>query len=228
MALNFLDLTNDVLKRLNEVPLSSTTFDTNSNIHKDAQLCVNASLNRIHREHFEWPFQHKKTTLVLTPGQNTYPYPVTAKSVALDSFRLKKDLSLSMNAKKLLVKDLEEFLEEYPDFEDETSDQWGWPEFIIRNRDLSFTIYPTPKEAFTLVYEWYELPVDLVDWDSQTTLPDFFRWVITEGAMYYAYTFRGALEEASASNTLFEEGMKDLRTLFINRYEYVRATTIRR
>lgn len=228
MALNFLDLTNDLLKRLNETNLTQANFSTASNIHKDAQNHVNATINRIHREQFEWPFQHVRELLTCTPGEHRYAFPKLAKSVAFDSFRLKRDLTLNISGDKLKVLDYEEFISLYPDFEDDEPEQWGVPEFVVRNRDLSFTLYPIPREAYEVRYEYYELPVELSEWDSITTVPEFFRWVILEGATYYAYTFRGALEEAAAANTLFEEGLKDMRALFINRFEYVRSPVIRR
>ncbi len=75
-------------------------------------------------------------------------------------------------------------------------------------------------------YEYYRLPVDLVNWNDVPTIPEQFRWVILEGAMYHAYMFRGGIEEASVSNQLFQDGIKDMRKIYINRYEYARSTVI--
>lgn len=229
MALTFLDLTNDVLLRLNEVQLTPANFNESQGIYKDAQHCVNAAINKINRDVFEWPFNHAKEQVLLVPGQNTYPNPPDAKSIAFDTFRIKRDNSLGANGSKLEVVDYEEFLENHPDFDDEPdANQWGLPRYIIRNRDLTYTLYPTPREAYTLVYDYYRIPDELTNWEDETTLPDFFRWIIVEGAMYHAHIFRGAVEEAAASNALFEEGIKDMRSLFVNRYEYVRSSIIRR
>ena len=78
-----------------------------------------------------------------------------------------------------------------------------------------------------MLYEYYRLPVDLTNWDDVPTVPEQFRWVILEGAMYHAYMFRGGIEEASVSNQLFQAGLKDMRKIYINRSEYARSTVIR-
>lgn len=229
MALTFLTLTNDVLLRLNEVQLGTTDFASASGIYQDAKNAVNAALNRVNRDAFEWPFNHEKQTLTLTPGQNTYPYPAEAKTIAFDTFRIKRSTAFNTTGNKLRILDFEEFLEKFPEYEDEVEvNSWGVPLYIIRNRDLSFTVYPTPREPYEIVFEFYTIPPVLSGWDDEPTVPDFFRWTIVDGAMYHAHVFRGALEEAAAANSLFEEGLKDMRSLFINRYEYTRSTMIRR
>jgi hypothetical protein len=52
--------------------------------------------------------------------------------------------------------------------------------------------------------------------------------VIVEGAMYTAYMFRGETQEATIMKANFEEGIKNMRTLYINRYDYISSTLINR
>lgn len=224
MSYNYLSLVNDVNKRLNEVPLTSSNFDGATGFYSDAKNYINASLNRINREHFEWPFNHVSYTETLTVNQSKYNYQSDAKSVAFDTFRLVGDDSLSVQSKRLKVMDYEEYLEKYTDYEFNPSDYADAPTHVVRNRDLSYTLLPPPDQTYDVKYEYYKLPVDLTSWDDVPTVPEHFRWVILEGAMYYAYMFRGSIEEASVSNELFKEGLKDMRTIFINRTEYVRSS----
>ncbi len=44
--------------------------------------------------------------------------------------------------------------------------------------------------------------------------------------MYTAYMFRGETQEANIMKNNFEEGIKNMRTLYINRYDYVSSTVI--
>ena len=51
--------------------------------------------------------------------------------------------------------------------------------------------------------------------------------VIVDGALYHLYMFKDNLEAAGAAFTAFTAGVKDLQTLYINSYEYVRDTRIK-
>ena len=44
--------------------------------------------------------------------------------------------------------------------------------------------------------------------------------------MHYAYLFRGNSQDAIIAKEKFEEGIKNMRSLLINRYDYVRSTFI--
>lgn len=224
MSYNYLGLVNDVNKRLNEVPLTSSNFAGATGFYADAKNYVNSAVHRINREHFEWPFNHTSYTETLTVNQPKYSYQSDAKSVAFDTFRLIGDTSLNIQSKRLKVLDYEEYLDKYTDYEFNPSDYADSPTHVVRNRDLSYTIVPPPDQTYQIKYEYYKLPVDMVDWDDVPTIPEMFRWVILEGAMYYAYMFRGSIEEASISNQLFTDGLKDMRSIFINRTEYVRSS----
>lgn len=224
---NYLELVNDVNKRLNEVPLTSSNFASAGGYYADVKGYVNASLNRINREEFEWPFNHVTYTQTLVPDQLKYNYQADAKSVAFDTFRLKGSDTLNVNSRRLRIMDYEEYLNEYADYEFNPSDYHDSPQFVIRNRSLSYTLAPPPDQAYEVVYEYYRLPVDLQDWDDVPTVPEHFRWVILEGAMYHAYMFRGAVEEASISDKLFESGIKDMRRIYATRAEYARSTVVR-
>jgi hypothetical protein len=46
--------------------------------------------------------------------------------------------------------------------------------------------------------------------------------------MYYAYMFRGNEQAASLAKAKFDEGLKKMRILLINEYEYLRSTYIPR
>ena len=55
-------------------------------------------------------------------------------------------------------------------------------------------------------------------------MPQEFKHIIVDGAMYYAYTFRGDLQAAQLSEQKLAMGIKQMRSLYINRYDYVRST----
>jgi hypothetical protein len=76
------------------------------------------------------------------------------------------------------------------------------------------------------VYEYYRLPVDLLKYTDVPSLPEQFRSIIIDGAMHYAYFFRGNSQDATIHLQKFEDGIKNMRSIYINRYEYVRDTRV--
>jgi hypothetical protein len=57
-------------------------------------------------------------------------------------------------------------------------------------------------------------------------LPEQYRYTIVDGAMYYVYQFRSDLPAAQLALNKFEQGIKQLRSLHINRTEYLRDTRV--
>jgi len=223
MALQYLSLTNDVLQRLNEVPLTSGNFSSAIGVYADVKNAVNSALNKVNRQAFEWPFNHNTYTETLVVDQVKYPYQNDTKSVSFDTFRLKGSVALNTQSQKLEVLDYEEYLERFSDYEVFPEEHHSKPKFVVRNRDLSYTIVPPPDQEYEVKYEYYSFPEDLINWDDETNLPNSFRWTLLEGALYHTFMFRGDIEGAAAADKLFREGIENLRTLYINRYEYVRS-----
>jgi hypothetical protein len=107
-------------------------------------------------------------------------------------------------------------------------DNGGVPKFIVRTPDNNYLLYPFPDKQYTIGFDYFTLPTDLSAYTDAPSLPEQFRTVIVEGAMYTAYMFRGETQEATIMKSNFEEGIKNMRTLYINRYDYVSSTLINR
>ena len=105
-------------------------------------------------------------------------------------------------------------------------DNGGVPRHIVRTPDNNYLLYPFPDKQYTLVFDFFTLPTDLVAATEVPSLPEQFRTVIVEGAMYTAYMFRGETQEATIMKNNFEEGIKNMRTLYINKYDYISSTLI--
>lgn len=228
MAYDFLGLVNDVNRRLNEVELTEANFDAAVGAYSATKDAVNSALRFINQTTFEWPFNHSTQEEDLTAGQVRYSYPSDTKTIDFDSFRIKRNNTLGNDTQKLRVISYEDYLDNYIDDEYNTSDTGirGLPRYIFRTPSLEFGVYPSPDKAYELVYEYYRLPVDLISATDVPSIPEQFRYVIVDGAMYNAYLFRGNTQDAQLQFNKFEEGIKDMRTLYINRYEYVRDTRI--
>ena len=225
MAYNFLGLVNEVNRRLNEVELTSSNFATATGYYSLAKDAVNSSLRHINHEEFGWPWNHAEEEDILSAGTTRYGYPYDAQTINMDSYRIKRNDTLGVETIKLRNISYQEYLEKYADYEYNTSETLrGKPSFVTRTPSQEFIIFPTPDKAYELVYEYYRNPVDLDLYDDVPTIPIEFKHVISDGAMYYAYQFRGDNQSAQLSQQKFENGIKFMRSIYINRYDYVRST----
>lgn len=224
---NFLGLVNDINTRLNEVELTSSNFDTAKGFYSSAKESVNSAVRYINHSAFEWPFNHVLQEETLVPGTVRYFLPRDVKTVDFDSFRIKRNTAFNNETKKLIRIPYELYLDEYVDAEYNTNESIrGIPRYVFRTPSEEYGVYPPPKEEYEIVYEYYRLPVDMIYHYDVPTLPEQFRHIIVDGAMYYAYLFRGNTQDAQLQFTKFESGIKDMRTIYINRFDSVRDTRV--
>ena len=222
-AYNFLSLVNDVNGRLNEVPLTSANFPAAVGFYKQAKDAVNAALNDIYQDAFEWPFTHTEATLPLVVNQTRYSYPVDAKSINFDSFRIKGDDNLSVSTTHLRQMDYEEYLSKFSDADYNGYKYSNIPKVVFRAANFQFGVYPPPKATYDLVYEYYRLPVEMDLYSDVPLLPEQFRHLIVDGATHYSYMFRGDPESAAVMLEKFNSGVKNARKIYQNRFEYLRS-----
>ena len=223
MAYDFLGLVNDVNGRLNEVPLTTANFATSTGYYTFTKEAINSAIRHINQEEFEWPWNHREEEIVLSAGYSRYPYPLDAKTINMNTFRIKRDATLGNSTVKLKNMSYEEYLDKYVDNEyNSASSNRNVPEYIVRTPSRELILVPTPDKAYELVYEYYQLGYDLVLHNDIPTLPESYRNVIVDGAMYYVYQFRSDTQMASLSQQRFADGIKYLRSQHINRTDYIR------
>jgi hypothetical protein len=59
-------------------------------------------------------------------------------------------------------------------------------------------------------------------------VPDSFKNVVIDGAMFQAYMFRDNSQQASIARQRFEKGVENMRKLLVNRFTDVRDTRVSR
>lgn len=227
-AYNFLGLVNDVNRRLNEVELTSANFAAATGFYSSAKDSINSALQYLGQNQFEWPFNHFTKDQTLTAGTVRYAYPSDAKTIDFDSFRIKRNSTFNNTTQKLQIIAYEDYLENYLDDEYNTTNTSirSLPKRVFRTPNQQYGVHPVPNYAYELVYEYYKNTVELDNATDVPVYPEQFRPVIVDGAMYYAYTFRGNTQDATLHLQKFNDGIKDMRSLYINRYDYIRDTRI--
>ena len=227
MAYDFIGLVNDVNRRLNEVELTTANFAGAQGYYNLTKDAVNASIRHIHQEEFEWPWNHREAVEVLTPGEGRYSMPYDSKTVNLNTFRLTRDTALNVDTRKLKIMPYEEYLDKYADYEYNSSTSIrSVPTYVSRAPSNELIIFPSPNKAYEVVYEYYATGVDMVLSTDVPVVPEAYRHVIVDGSMYYAYMFRGDAQAAQLSQQKFEQGIKNMRSLHINRTDYALDTRV--
>jgi|TARA_B100000035_G_scaffold186327_1_gene158985 hypothetical protein len=226
MAYDYIGLVNDVNRRLNEVELTTTNFGTATGEYSMIKDAVNASIRYINQHEYEWPFNHVTADETMTAGVVRYAFPTDAKTVDFDSFRIKRNATLGNDTKRLGILSYEEYLSKHVDIEYNTSANRAMPDFVFRTPNQEFGFVKNPDKAYEYAYEYYRLPVDLINTTDVPTVPEQFRYIIVNGAMHFAYMFRGETQESQVTQQRFMEEIKSMRSLYVNRYDYLRSTAI--
>ena len=150
----------------------------------------------------------------------------TQKFVDFNNFRLERDTDLNVgSAIRLEQITYNEYVDTFIDQENETDITLGSsPIRVFKTLDNSFGVVPMPDKSYNITYEYFNFPVDLNLSTDAPTIPERFKFVITDGAMYHAYMFRDNMELGQITFKKFEEGMKNMRKLLVNENVYIRAT----
>lgn len=218
MAQTFLQLVNQTCTRLNEVELTAGTFASAKGFYSHIKDAVNASIRHINQAHVEWPFNYDTAEEVLIVGQTRYSFPDDAKSIDFETFRLRKDTAINVDAGKYIsLLPYDRYLQQYVIQEDDTTAaEGGIPEFVFRAKNLEWGIVPVPDKAYTINYEYYRSPNDLERYNDLTVIPDRYKHIIVDGATYYAYMFRDNQQAAQLIKEKFDNGIKFMRVHLIN------------
>ena len=227
MAYEFLELVNEINRRVNEVELTSSNFANATGFYAHSKDAVNAAIRYINQSEYNWPYNHVEQEDVLSATVSRYAFPHDSKVIDFNSFRIKEDSTLGNSTQRLGTLAYEEYLDKYVEQEYTTNSALrGVPLYVTHAPSLEYVVSPTPDKAYTVIYEYYRIPVDLELHDDVPIIPERFKHIIIDGAMHYAYLFRGNTQDSLVMKERFEEGIKNMRSMLINRYHYVRSGMI--
>jgi len=163
-------------------------------------------------------------TETLVAGTTRYSIGATIYNVDYETFRISKNDTLGTAGVSLRVMEYKEYVDKYID-QESTSDVGGIPIYVFRTPDNNYGLFPYPDKAYELKYDAYVKPTALSAATDVPTIPEQFRQVIVDGATAYGYQYRGEAQQYGINFARFEEGIKHMQSLFINRdFSYVRST----
>ena len=226
----FVALTNELLRRLNEVTLDTAGdgFDTVRNVQALAKDAINSSIRLILQDGQEWPFLKTTYTQTLTIGTRQYSFPSDYSSVDWDTFYLKKLSSEGNSPMNLKPMSFEEYTQNVR-AADDSGDQVngdGPPIRVYQTLGESFGVTPIPNAAYEVEYVYWSYPSDMTVYDDVAVIPDRFKHVVIDGAMMFMMRFRSNEQSAAMHQNNFEDGIKSMRRVLMDDAISVRSTVI--
>lgn len=225
MPSSYISLCNQTLRRLNEVEISDSDFANVRGVQALVKDSVKAAVAKINQAEFEWPFNAAEHTQTLVAGQSEYTWPDFYKVSDWNSFQIQKNVALNTDYYTLSYMERDEWYKNHRDNDyDAGTAGLQRPTHVFPGHGNGFGVTPSPDKAYSLRFRYYLNYSDLTAFNDATRIPTSFDTVVVDGALYHLYMFKDNIESAQAAFLAFERGVKDLQTLYINNYEYIRDT----
>jgi len=229
MASTFIELTNTLLRRLNEVEIAVADFPSARGVQALAKDSIRSSIAKINQAEYAWPFNAAEHTQVLVPGQEEYSWPQYFKVADWNSFQLQGSTALNIEHTTLSFISRDEYYSRYRDLDDDTGlSGRGVPEYVFPSHGNGYGVTPSPDKAYTLTFRYYMNYNDLQSSSDMPRVPETYENVIIEGALYHMYMFRDNPEAAGVAAQIYQQGIKEMQSILINQYNSIRDTRILR
>lgn len=227
MPSTYLELTNQVLRALNEVELTSSTFSTSRGLHSTAKDAVKRSIRKINAREFRWPFNAVETTQVLIIGQEAYNWPNDFKVSDWNSFQLQKDDNLLVGNKQLQFIKRNDYYHYLKDLDNNAgSDGRGSPDYVFEGHGKTWGVSPSPNETYSIKYRYWKQPSELVLYSDLTTIPSEYDYVILAGALSHMKLFKDDPTSTQLLQKEFLDGLSEMVQVFLSTDDRVSDTRV--
>ena len=223
----FLSLTNELLRRLNEVQIDQADFANVKNVQALAKDAINSAIRQMLQDAQEWPFTLVTYEQTLVAGTNAYNFPADYSKADWDTFYIKQLTSENNTPKKLNLITYDQYLTYYRSVEDLSGETGRTdPDYVYMTQDTKFGVTPVPDASYVVEYRYWKYPADLITFDDTAIIPDRFKHVVIDGAMMYMMLFRSNEQSATMHSQKFEDGIKMMRRLVVDQSVNVVSTII--
>ena len=238
----FIDLTNELLREINEVELTSATFDTAVGIQQHTKDALNRGYLDIVNEEPQWPFlaaaesgdtdpMYGNVYVETVANQRWYELKESSSSLVNDYGYIDWDnflattVGVSGEAAPYTIRNLR-FIntEAWKDYfrisenKDDAEDaNGGTPARVTRSPDgRKFGLSPIPDKVYRIWFYAFNLPTKLSAFGDNTVFPNIYDSVLLARARYYLHQFK---ENPQAAAFALEDYKRGLRLMKLNLME---------
>ena len=238
----YLNLTNELLRELNEVVLTSSNFGDAVGIQAHAQDCINRAYSDIVMAEPQWAFLATGESGATDPfygnvyvetvaGTRWYELKASSSSITADYGSVDWDNFYlttigvsgasspytSQNLKFVTTEEWKDHLRESENIDDADTQNYGEPKFVIRSPDArKFGVSPIPDKVYRVWFFAWDLPTALDAHGDTIVFPDVYSPVLMARARYHFHQFKDAPQQAAFALEDYKKGLKQMRSALMN------------
>ena len=242
MATTYLDLSNEVLRELNEVVLTSGTFASATGIQGFVKDAINKSLFDVANAEPQLPFFsagvsgstdpfYGNVTVATVAGQRWYTLKASSSSITSDYSAVDWDdfyittinvsgesaPYTSTGLKYLTLADWKRYYRDAENADDADTQNYGEPRYVYKSPDhRKFGLSPIPDKVYNVHFYAFEKPTALSSYDDTIVMPDQYKNVLTAKARYYVHQFKDNIQQAAFALEDYKKAVKVMKSNLIN------------
>ena len=242
MATTYLDLTNEVLRELNEIPLTAANFADATGFQKFVKDTVNKSIFDIANEEPQLPFFsagvsgstdpfYGNVTVATVAGQRFYTLKADSSSITTDYASIDWDdfyvttinvsgetaPYVSKGLRFLTLDDWKRYYRDSENEDDANSQTYGEPKFVIKSPDSrKFGLSPIPDKVYNIHFYAFVRPTALSAYDDTMVLPEQYSNIVTARMRYYVWQFKESPQQAAFALDDYKKGLKYMKSNLMN------------
>ena len=241
MATTYLDLTNEVLRELNEIPLTSANFATAIGLQKFVKDAINKSIFDIANQEPQLPFFsagvsgstdpfYGNTTVATVAGQRFYTLKDGSSSITTDFASIDWDdfyittINVSGESSPYVSKGLKflnlaDWKRYYRDSEnaDDANSKHGEPIHVIKSPDSrKFGLSPIPDKVYNVHFYAFARPTALSAFSDEMVLPDQYKNIILARVRYYVWQFKESPQQAAFALEDYKKELRQMKSNLMN------------
>ena len=217
--MNYLELTNAVLREINEVEV--TNIGSTRGIQTSVKDFINKAQRDIINSEVEWPFTVVSQSFSTAAGTSEYSRESNAKTIDFDSFTVQKSGEAERTLRYLSFNEYLDAKNEI-DTNPNTSARAA-PDFVYETPDNKIGLSPVPDDTYTVRYYYYQTSTDMSSATDTPVIPERFHDVIVNRARYYAHMLRSDVQFSQLAMRDYTDGLIRVRVELLNRKDYMRA-----
>ena len=241
MASTYLDLTNEVLRELNEIPLTSANFANAIGLQKFVKDSINKSIFDIANAEPQLPFFsagvsgstdpfYGNVTVASVAGQRWYTLKADSSSITTDYASIDWDdfylttINVSGESSPYVSKGLrfltlDDWKRYYRDNENsaDANSTNAEPIHVIKSPDSrKFGLSPIPDKVYNVHFYAFTKPTALDAHGDTMVLPEQYSNVITARTRYYVWQFKESPQQAAFALDDYKKALRSMKSNLMN------------
>lgn len=238
MSTSYLDLTNELLRELNEVPLTAGNFSTAIGVQQHVKDSVNRAYFDIINEEPQWPYLAVNESGEVDPmygnvyvetvaGQRYYELKPASSSITTDYGSIDWDnfyittVGVSgetapydgANLRYITTEEFKDYRRVAENLDDADTQSYGIPNAVTRSPDSrKFGLSPIPDKVYRVWFYAWSLPTKLVNPTDTLVFPEVYSSVLQARARYYIWQFKDNPQAAAFALDDYKKGLRSMRS----------------